>query len=534
MPTATKKTTRTKKAAAPRKKTATVRKRTTTRKSTAQPPQRQQLSKPLGLEGWEALDPIILAALASEEPLLLIGRHGTAKSFLLERLARALDLEFRFYNASLVNYDDLVGFPIPDESNASLKYIGTPSSIWDAEVVFLDEINRTRPELQNKLFPIVHERRVQGLKLKKLRYRWAAMNPPPDGNEDEADAYLGAEPLDPALADRFAFIVPVPTWGELNKTARKHILQDQYAGEHPFETTPAELVEKARRAFLALKTKPPEALAEYIIAVEKSFGHKGGYLSARRLTNLHRNILAVHAARVVIEGHPPARKTRKEALGDWEESAYLALLHSLPGTAQDGKVRKADLFAIHKHAWEICRLEDGNAWKAILDTPDPLDRLVVAHGLREKLEDFDLGKIILEALPSRFDEMDNRRAVALAAYLAFSRDRDIPATVVETLAKELDDVLVPFKSKLRVRSATVSEYRKIASFLTGLDRKVESGCCSQLLAGYIRNLLYAANNQRVYAENRVEEYHKFFAGLWARLDLDNANLEEPLPSKETA
>ena len=114
---AAKKSTRTRKTST-RRASSPARKRT---KGKDPAEQRQQLSKPLGLEGWEALDPIILAALASEEPLLLIGKHGTAKSFLLERLARALDLEFRFYNASLVNYDDLVGFPIPDKTNSSLK-----------------------------------------------------------------------------------------------------------------------------------------------------------------------------------------------------------------------------------------------------------------------------------------------------------------------------------------------------------------------------------------------------------------------------
>ena len=45
---------------------------------------------------------------------------------------------FRFYNASLINYDDLVGIPLPDETQTSLRYITTPTAIWDAEVVFVD------------------------------------------------------------------------------------------------------------------------------------------------------------------------------------------------------------------------------------------------------------------------------------------------------------------------------------------------------------------------------------------------------------
>ena len=147
------------------------------------------LTRPLGLLGWERLEPVLLAALTTRDPLLLIGRHGTAKSFLLERLAQALSLEYRFYNASLINYDDLVGIPLPDETQTSLRYITTPTAIWDAEVVFVDEINRTRPDLQNKLFPIIHERRVQGVELEKLRYRWAAMNPAANSEHDQEEQF---------------------------------------------------------------------------------------------------------------------------------------------------------------------------------------------------------------------------------------------------------------------------------------------------------------------------------------------------------
>ena len=118
------------------------------------------------------------ATLTTREPLLLIGRHGTAKSFLLERLAQALGLVYRFYNASLINYDDLVGIPLPDETQTSLRYITTPTAIWDAEVVFVDELTRTRPDLQNKLFPIIHERCVQGMDLDKLHHCQRKLNRP--------------------------------------------------------------------------------------------------------------------------------------------------------------------------------------------------------------------------------------------------------------------------------------------------------------------------------------------------------------------
>ena len=65
----------------------------------------------LGIVGWNHLEPAFIAALVTEKPLLLIGDHGTAKSMVLERLAASLGVSFRHYNASILNFDDLVGFP---------------------------------------------------------------------------------------------------------------------------------------------------------------------------------------------------------------------------------------------------------------------------------------------------------------------------------------------------------------------------------------------------------------------------------------
>src|SRR4051794_8882016 len=68
----------------------------------------------LRVYGFGAIEPVILAALVTEDPLLLIGASGTGKTFLLNSLSEALNLEHRHYNASLISFDDLVGFPYPD------------------------------------------------------------------------------------------------------------------------------------------------------------------------------------------------------------------------------------------------------------------------------------------------------------------------------------------------------------------------------------------------------------------------------------
>jgi MoxR-like ATPase len=79
---------------------------------------RKTLTPKLGIQGLENLDAAILAALAANATVLLIGPHGCAKTLLARRVAEALGCDFRHYNTSLLNYDDLVGYPIPDQDTA--------------------------------------------------------------------------------------------------------------------------------------------------------------------------------------------------------------------------------------------------------------------------------------------------------------------------------------------------------------------------------------------------------------------------------
>src|SRR3954469_5161819 len=176
----------------------------------------------LGVYGFDSIEPLILSALVTEDPLLLVGNSGTGKTFLLNSLSEALGLEHRHYNASLIAFDDLVGFPYPDAKRGGVKFLETPATVWGAQSVLIDEISRCKPEHQNRLFSLVHERKIQGLALSKLRYRWAAMNPC-SSDQSGGEEYLGAEPLDPALADRFAVILEVGDWDSLSDADRRRV-----------------------------------------------------------------------------------------------------------------------------------------------------------------------------------------------------------------------------------------------------------------------------------------------------------------------
>jgi len=230
---------------------------------TASPPPTHFL-RTLGIAGWDALDPVFLAAVATESPLLLVGPHGSAKTMVLNRLAETLGLEHRHYNASLLSFDDLVGFPVPE--NGRVVYLQTPATVWEAESVLVDEVSRCRPEVQNKLFPLVHERVIQGLPLPRLRHRWAAMNPPTSLEGDDAGdpLYSGAEPLDVALADRFAFVVTVPSLAGLSPDDQRRVLRPSAWSADEARPVVTRLVEGTREALA------PNAPAEAAAATEYS------------------------------------------------------------------------------------------------------------------------------------------------------------------------------------------------------------------------------------------------------------------------
>jgi hypothetical protein len=107
-------------------------------------PAPRSLVCPLGVVGYDTLELALLAALATGEPLLLVSDHGAAKSLLLVRLANALVLVLRHYNASILQFDDLIGFPIPDRDGA-IRYAAPPGTIREAEVAFFAGIGRCRP-----------------------------------------------------------------------------------------------------------------------------------------------------------------------------------------------------------------------------------------------------------------------------------------------------------------------------------------------------------------------------------------------------
>lgn len=459
----------------------------------------------LDIEGWTHLDPVLLAALATDAPLLLIGPHGTGKTLLVERLAAALDNEFRHYNASLLNYDDLVGVPMPDETGQSLRFITTPGAIWNTEFVFFDEISRCRPDLQNKLFPIIHERKVVGIHLQNLRYRWAAMNPPsPDDasfDPNIGDLYLGSEPLDPALTDRFPFVVTVPTWNDLNEHDRRQIVKQNLMpiytnGTHKQGADAIQSLVAACQGQIAnVKEEHGDWITEYILVVMDVMEKANLRQSPRRARMLAYSITAIHAARQVLE-HPNVAI---------EISAELALLNGLPQIATEVPPPPSKIIAIHRQTHEIVSKLDDEDWRTVLREPDAVQRVIIADDLG--FSDDDLSQLITQAL-SEIKSEARRAGLATAMFLAFQQHRTLTPAAWEALIALAGDILSPCvqRSTLSAHPSDRKTWADVEKWV--LRRRKQKG-----MARLESNFVLAGFPKRWRQENWQEARQQFVADL---------------------
>jgi MoxR-like ATPase len=188
------------------------------------------------------------------------------------------------------------------------------------------------------------------------------MNPP--AAEDGESPYAGSEPLDRALADRFAFILDIPDWQRLGQDAQERLILT--ADTPPESAAVARLsaaVETGRRMAAQIRNSLSEVLARYVRIVCALLRQANLVLSPRRAVLLVRNIAGVHAARLLdtLDADPAA-------------SAFLALRHSLPQRATGEAVNETSVLAAHKEAWKSAGVPKDNPIHVLMAEPDPLHR----------------------------------------------------------------------------------------------------------------------------------------------------------------
>lgn len=448
----------------------------------------------LRVYGFDVVEPLILAALVTEDPLLLIGPSGTGKTYLLNSLSEALGLVHRHYNASLISFDDLVGFPYPDEAKASVRFLETPATVWGAESVLVDEINRCKPEHQNRLFSLVHERKIQGQPLTALRYRWAAMNPcSTDQSVDEN--YLGTEPLDAALADRFSIILEVGDWDDLSDDDRRLVAAP--AGEGAIANDHGRLktvLEIWRRVFLEHLASCPVRIVDYVCAVTSALIEGGIRISPRRTRLITRTLLAA----MVVEGRDPDAPAGREC-----DALFRKVLESSLPQRASGTAPAADkIQAAHRLAWGAAMAQGVDRWLHYFHLERRLDRK--AQLLLNGCPNRDTGTLAVEQLLSR-EPKERAAAFALAAFPAAVDGRiPIGAEAVNDLGRIAQQLLtvdgeIHWQERHAITNSTHPELAVFAAALAPLEptRRARS---EQLLYFCLVNNLRVAQPREFEAE----------------------------------
>jgi len=248
----------------------------------------------IGVYGIDNYEDIIMVPLVTESPVILIGNHGTGKTYLLNNLAKMMGMKHKHYNASLISFEDLIGYPFPDKENKKVEFLKTEASVWDANSILIDEINRCKPETQNKFFSLIHEKKLEGIELKNLIYRWAAMNPPGYiDDENNSQDYEGVNYLDKALADRFSLFIETPKWIDIDYENKKRIVSSNNFEEIDKDQGFITNLLILKKEFKNLLNYENNNILNYSIFVADYLNKKGIELSPRRVKMIYQNLVAL-------------------------------------------------------------------------------------------------------------------------------------------------------------------------------------------------------------------------------------------------
>ncbi|RLF35029.1 MAG: hypothetical protein DRM99_05435 [Thermoplasmata archaeon] len=316
----------------------------------------------LGIYGWESVENPILAALLTGDPTILISDPGAAKTMGVGRIEAAINQTFHSYDASMANFEDIIGYPWPatDDNkkgehkhlvDGEMKFMKTPVSVWDKGFILIDELNRARVDTQNNFLTLLRDRKVQGVKMENLCYTWAAVNPVSEE---------GTQPLSFAVADRFAWIIPIPEYKDIptdkrQKIARSMSSQDSMATKlynSRFKTSKAE----AKKDFIQFLVDAAEVYTEimcgggedliliskYVASILKDLGNMpdGNFAKVadgRRASMLTRNIASLASVLKVLQGKY-----------DLEQAAITALQYSFPCALYSESIPYQTLLKFHE------------------------------------------------------------------------------------------------------------------------------------------------------------------------------------------
>lgn len=330
----------------------------------------KSLLSPLGIHGWEKVEPLVLAGVLLGEPILLVSEPGAAKTFLGQTLAEALStperpLSFGYYDISKANFEDIIGFPNPEAfQEGRSEFIHNSLTVWDKNIVMVDEVSRAARDTSNKWLEILGSRMLMGQPL-PLRVILGGMNP---------GGHAGTKQLDEAFADRFLMFIRLPEFVDMPQETRHQILLGQTGLESPsvgfwqgdgddgrrssvvrtaeFERGADRLrqvLESAAGHYQDIQSGETHLrISKYTDLLARALVEAGINLEARRLKMLGRAVAATLAVRMAALGQPRGETPRLDDLGT---AAALVCSMSMPHPyTASGELTSEQLDAAHLQA----------------------------------------------------------------------------------------------------------------------------------------------------------------------------------------
>lgn len=147
----------------------------------------------------------LLEMTPSSQNIMLIGKHGIGKSEIITRFYRERGMKVvPFFLGQMSDPGDLIGLMHKDESSGRSVFL--PPYWWptdkEAIVLFLDELNRARPEILQAVQDLTLNKTLAGKQLPSGSIVISAVN--------EGEEYQLTD-LDPALVSRFNLYEFAPT-----------------------------------------------------------------------------------------------------------------------------------------------------------------------------------------------------------------------------------------------------------------------------------------------------------------------------------
>ncbi len=483
----------------------------------------------LGIYGWKTeTENLLLASLLTGDPVLLVGRHGCAKTHVACKIAEALGKNFVAYDASKTLFDDVLGYPdIEKMKQGRIEYLPSKVTVWDKEMILVDELNRAVPEMQAKYLELIRSRKIMGF---PTRVKWvlAAMNPV---------SYSGTQQLDEALIGRFATFIYPPDVLEMEETDRIRVtsqingddcpaiaewLNTDGKGTRSLRTVTDEQTQEAGKAieavlkaaskhFRKLRDAMP-TLAEFLsrfadLLLKETKGEIS--LDGRRLGFLHRNILANRAVELAKAEFCSAEDG--VPLLSFAQSARYVLQHSIPVGLNDESVNREEAY----HKMEICF----DLLCAYFDENAEITKVQITYELfttknlmrkAEILLKEDLGE--LAESKAWNDMMESEEDITLLAYTALQveakKPGTIPKEVIEALSRKIDPDKLSTKSIPKLRGESVEHIEEVEKLLdrdSDLARLIAHNRVARLVEGSVTPESIRRTDEEIEKDIRVFE-----------------------------